>query len=846
MSRTKSPAKSRSRKTSNPERESRTTNVLSGNRLIAVLCGLLAAATIAVYSPVLGHRFVIWDDREYVTGNPHLATGLSWSTIKWAFSATYAANWHPLTWLSHALDYQLFGLNPAGHHMHSVLLHAVNVVLLFLLLLWMTRRTGPSLLVAALFALHPLNVESVAWVAERKNVLSTLFFLLAIGSYVWYAQRPNWRRYLLLTALFAAGLMAKPMLVTLPLLLLLLDYWPLERFAGSPPGTAGAQQATALRLVLEKAPLLVLSAASSWITVIAQRSAYSVRNLQEFPLAYRIENVPVAYARYLWKMVWPAGLAALYPNRANGLPLWQVLLSTVVLVAITLLVIVFRRKRYLPVGWFWFLGTLVPVIGLVQVGEAGMADRYAYLSLIGIFLMIGFGLDDWAQAKSVPTRWRVVPAVCVLAVLSVVTVRQIGAWESEFSLWSHTVAVTEQNPFAHAALSVALLNPDLGMSTEDMQALDTPEKRVDEARRHYEEALALYRQLVQQSPDTYMPDMATTLSSLGYVARLQNQPDKAREYYEESLQYYQQLELKNPQPHLANIAAALRNLAAVERGEGQGNPALQHDQKALVVYRQLAQKDPGMYEPKIVDALIDLGYTEKSLGQPNQASAYFEEALTIGRQLAQQDPAIYLPSLASRLTNLGNFDKEQNRMTEARQHYEEAVKIYGQLAQQNQTAYLAGMATTLNDLANLDLAEHRQDGARQHFEQALEVDHRLAQQDPGQYLPDLAWQLNNLERMDGAANRMDSARQRFQEALKAYRQLAQQDPGRYLPALADSLNNLGLLARIEKQTGESRAYYSEALSIYQRLAQANPGQFANDMARVEASLAALGAATSSH
>ena len=383
--------------------------------------------TIALYSPVFGYWFVILDDQEYVTGNPHVQNGLAWSTIKWAFTSTEtAAYWHPLTWLSHALDYQLFALDPAGHHFHNVLIHALNVVLLFLLLGWVTRRVGPSLLVAALFAVHPLNVESVAWVAERKNVLSTLFFLLAIGAYVRYVRKPDWRRYLLVAALFAAGLMAKPMVTTLPFVLLLLDYWPLNRTTldettldeteGDPAAVNGVHKVGLLRLALEKVPLLLLSAASARITLIAQGRVEFAS--AELPFGIRGENAVVSYGLYLWKMFWPARLAAFYPHPRNTLPMWQVIVSALILAGVTVLVIVFRRKRYLAVGWFWYLGTLVPVIGLVQVWKQAMADRFAYIPLIGIFIMIAWGLDDWAEAKRISTAWRVVPALCVLIALA--------------------------------------------------------------------------------------------------------------------------------------------------------------------------------------------------------------------------------------------------------------------------------------------------------------------------------------------------------------------------------------------------------------------------------------------
>jgi protein O-mannosyl-transferase len=519
------------RKPPSPKILPRTGPFLTGKKLNAVLCVLLAAATIALYSPVLGHSFVLWDDRDYVTANRHVHGGLSWSTIKWAITSTAEANWHPLTWISHALDYQFFALNPAGHHLDSILIHALNAVLLFLLLAWVTRRRGPSLLVAALFAFHPFNVESVAWVAERKNVLSTLFWLLAIGAYAWYARRPGWRRYLLVAALFAAGLAAKPMVISLPFVLLLLDYWPLERtVAGHQSPVAGSQapQMPYSRLILEKIPLLLLSAASALVTLKAQRPA--MRTSGEFPLVYRIGNAIVSYGSYLGKMAWPEGMVALYRHPGNALPRWQVVISALVLLGVTTLVVVFRRRRYLPVGWFWFLGTLVPVIGLVQVGIAAMADRYAYVPLTGIFVMIAYGLDDWADAKKIPMAWRVVPAVCVLAALGVVTLRQMSYWNSEYTLWAHAVAVGDRNPHAHGLLASALMDPDSAMSPRDLQDFDTEQKRMEEARRHRERALDLYRQSAQQNPETYLPYVATALNDLGNVEVRQGRTDEARRH----------------------------------------------------------------------------------------------------------------------------------------------------------------------------------------------------------------------------------------------------------------------------------------------------------------------------
>ena len=694
----------------------------------AVFCVLLAAVTIALYMPVTKHSFIVLDDRDYVTANFHIQGGLSWNTVKWAFTSTTAANWHPLTWLSHAVDCQLFGLNPAGHHLDSLLIHTLNGVVLFLLLGWGTKRLGPSLLVAALFALHPINVESVAWVAERKNVLSTLFFFFAIGAYGWYARKPDWRRYLPVAALFAAGLMAKPMVITLPFVLLLLDYWPLGRTAGSPASAIGVPQLTGSRLLLEKIPLLVLSAASAGITLTAQRTGQAVRTFEEFPLAIRIENAVVAYGLYLWKMLWPARLA-IYPHSAIALPAWQWTLSTLVLMSITALAVTFRRKRYLPVGWFWFLGTLIPVIGLVQVGEADMADRYAYIPLIGIFVMIAWGLGDWAEARKVRTAWLIIPAVCGLTALGFDTHRQMSYWESQYSLLAHTLAITdpERSAYVHDALGSALLNPGSSMTQHDLENFDTEQKRIEEARRHYEQALDLRRRLAQQNLEPYA--MALALSNLGELDEIQNRSEEARQHYEEALNYF----------------------------------------------RQLTRRDPAKYLPEVASTLVSLGNYARTQNQIDRARQQYEESLSIYRQLAQQDPDKYLPLLARTLYNLGRLGRLQSRMDETRQQWEEALKIYRQLAQQNPGVYLPYLAITLNDLGNLDRFQNRTDDASQHYEDALKSFRQLAQQNPDVYLPSVAETLHVLGILNGSQNRVEESRAHYQESLSLFRKLLQGD-----------------------------------------------------------------------
>ncbi len=427
---------------------------------IPLICLALAAVTIAVYSPVVTHPFVNFDDFEYLTDNSYVNGGLNWQTVKWAMTATTAGNWHPLTWISHALDYRVFGANAGGHHATSLLLHVANVVLLFWLLLRATGARGPSLVTAALFALHPLNVESVAWAAERKNVLCTLFFLLALGAYGWYAQKPNWKRYACVAALFVLGLASKPMVITLPFILLLLDFWPLGRIRewSAPSQVFPVPQESRSRLVLEKLPLLALSAASAFITFFVQRSSGAVQPLSAFPFWIRIENSISSYAMYVVKAIWPSQLAVFYPYPAGSLALWQVLLALVFLLSVTALVWKKSSLGYPIVGWFFFLGTLIPVIGIVQVGEQSMADRYAYIPLLGLFVMAVWGTAGWVDRQHLNVRIPIATATIILVVLSFLTWRQVGYWRSSLDLWAHTINATKDNFLAERSVGDALVD----------------------------------------------------------------------------------------------------------------------------------------------------------------------------------------------------------------------------------------------------------------------------------------------------------------------------------------------------------------------------------------------------
>ncbi len=436
------------------------------------VCSLLLLAVVVVFRQTVGFDFVNFDDDVYVYENPQLAHGLSAENVVWAFTTNQADNWHPLTWLSYMLDHQFCGLEPWGYHLSNVLLHAATAIGLFLVLWRMTGDLWPSAFVAAVFAIHPLRAESVAWASERKDVLSGLFFMLTLGAYVSYVRHPfSLVRYLAVVLLFALDLMAKPMVVTLPLVLLLLDYWPLGRTA-LPPHPSSPRRL--LRLVVEKLPLLVLSAASSIVTPLAQRRAFA--GLDILPLSSRVTNAVVAYVAYLGQFFCPMGLAAYYPHPEGALPAWQVAGAVLLLVGITAAALACRRRcPWLPVGWFWYLGMLVPVIGLVQVGGHSMADRYTYLPQIGLAVALAWGakhvLGSWPRRD-----WLCgVVSALLVAVLMGCAWRQTSYWRDSETLWNRALDCTSRNALAHGNLGSALYK----------------QGRVAEAIDHYREVLAI-------------------------------------------------------------------------------------------------------------------------------------------------------------------------------------------------------------------------------------------------------------------------------------------------------------------------------------------------------------------
>jgi len=555
-----------------------------------ILCLVLVVATLALYNPVSRNDFVNFDDDRYVLQNSHVRAGIHWSTIQWAFTSWEQANWHPLTWLSHALDYQLFHLNPAGHHYINLLLHVANVLLLFLVLQWFTGYTGRSLMVAALFAVHPINVESVAWVAERKNVLCMLFFLLAVAAYGWYVRTPGIGRYLAVAALFAMGLMSKPMVITLPLVLLLLDYWPLGRMSisghaeplGEVPGGGGrivSKVQPVWWLCLEKLPLLALSVGSAIVTMMAQRAGGAVVSTVTRALPIRLENAIVCYARYLGKAVWPSRLAALYPY-PHSLPAWEVALSALVLLIVTWGVLKFREHRYLLVGWFWFLGTMVPMIGLVQVGNQAMADRYAYLPLIGIFVMIAWGLGEWAVRRQVSAKYLALAGLGAIIALSAVTYVQLGYWHDDFSLWTHTLAVTERNFVAENNMGSTL----------------TRQGRYDEAVPHFRAAADIE------------PDDAASQLNLGIYAQQHGDLQQATARYQLALRLASDPQLRGSA--FANLGTVYFALHDYPRAQENFEAAMKLNRVFPVV-------------------LLDLALIAEKAGDWNHAIEYFARFVAI-------------------------------------------------------------------------------------------------------------------------------------------------------------------------------------------------------------------------
>ena len=575
------------------------------DRAVPIVLGLLLLVTTLAYVPALQAGFVNYDDYTYVLKNPHVSSGLSASGIAWAFTTSHAANWHPLTWISHMIDCDVWGVRPAGHHLTNLLLHLASTLTLFFFLRRATGAPWRTLTVAALFALHPLHVESVAWVAERKDVLSGLLGLLTMLAWVRYAERPGAGPYLLALVAFAAGLLAKPMLVTLPFVLLLLDFWPLGR------ARLGGVSLSARRLLLEKIPFFALSAVSAAITYSAQHAAGAVATVDEVPLAERFGNAMISCLAYLWRMVWPSGLAVFYPLPA-AVPLWKTAAAAIVLLAATAAAVLgIRRRPWAAVGWLWYLGMLVPVLGFVQVGLQAMADRYTYLPLIGAFIVVVWGSADFAAGRG---RVAAVMAVLVPAVtvaLAATSFRQAVTWKDSETLFARVFEVAGENYVTHYHLANVLAG----------------QGRNDEAIAHYERALAL------------RPGAAAAHNNLATALMARGDLDEARRHCEEALR------LK------PDYAEAHNNLGSTLARSGGREEGIRQYEEALRL------------KPDYPEARNNLGVSLGVLGRHDEAAAQFEKAL--GER----------PDFVDARVNLGFLRQMQGRSAEALDEFEKALRI---------------------------------------------------------------------------------------------------------------------------------------------------------------------------
>ena len=593
-----------------------------------VFCLLLAVATVAVYFPALHNGFVNYDDPRYILHNPHLQSGLNWQTIHWSATAFYESNWHPLTWISHALDISLFHLNPAGHHSVNILLHTLNALLLFFVLREATRRDWESFFVSALFAVHPVNVESVAWASERKNVLSMFFLLLALYAYGKYAQQRSIFRYSGVAIAYAAGLAAKPQIITLPFLLLLWDFWPLQRWNPLALSAENSDSRNSLgfwRLCIEKVPLLALSAASAVITMKAQIAGGAIqtasaagRTVAAYSFSVRLENAVLAYARYVEMMLWPLRLAPIYPHPGNGITAVSVTFSGILLAVITAIVLLAWRHRYLPVGWLWFLGSLVPMIGMVQVGSQAMADRYAYLPYLGLFCMVVWGISDAVSAGFANQKVVAAGAVLVLAVFAVLAQRQVGIWRNSEILWNHTLRVTEGNFVAHDSLAEVLLDQDRFpeacsqfQSSVKILPHDMPAQEglavCAQARGDAKEAIVRYKNVLRLAADPNI--RATAFANLGSVYRELHDYSSSRENYESALKL-------NPDLPIALVGTGL----LAQKGWDYSRAAEQYAHAMRV-------------EPTSVGYLLLAKALEQG-GRSSEAKDALEKAQSLSRTLA--------------------------------------------------------------------------------------------------------------------------------------------------------------------------------------------------------------------
>lgn len=582
-----------------------------------LLAALLIAVTLLLYGPVQNHKFINFDDDQYVTANQHVLSGFSPENIRWAFGTFEMGLWHPLTWFSHMLDSQLFGLNAGGHHYSSLLLHAINVFLLFWLLNKATGSAWRSFFVAAFFAVHPLNVESVAWVAERKTLLSAFFCFLMLGLYGWYARAASWTRYLAVVVVFVLAIMAKAMAVTMPVALLLFDYWPLGRFAldNHSPASPVPLRRRASRLVLEKLPLLLISAVASFVAVIAQRSTGSLDTAMS--LRVRLANAAVAYVAYLGKAFWPTRLSIYYPHPQSSISLAQVGLALLILVAITAAAVKLRRQQYLAVGWLFYLITLLPVIGIVQIGGQAMADRYTYTPLIGVFLIVVWGAAELRERLRIPPAAMAAVALCALASLAVVTRATLAYWQDSLTLFTRAELL--------ASPPDKVIETNLGEALNDA---GLPEQAIQ----HFERALSLD------------PHCALALYDVGCYRMQRGEARESIPNFEAAILYSRSKPLTDHSLH--NLGSAFLVLGDYSHAERAYSAVLQDNANS---YLSLIGRGQAFYgDAKFAEAAADFTRALRLrpdpklflwLGKALEGEQKFDQALAAYTATLDADPA---------------------------------------------------------------------------------------------------------------------------------------------------------------------------------------------------------------
>ncbi len=573
-----------------------------------LICLALVAATIVAYEPIRHNGFVSYDDKDYVAANPNVTGGITRDSVVWAFTKSHARNWHPLTWLSHMLDVQLFGLNRLGHHLVSVSLHIVNSLLVFWILANITGLFWPSAFVAAVFALHPLQVDSVAWAAERKTVLSGLFWFLTIAVYIWYTRKPGIWRYMAVFVIYGLCIMTKPVVITLPLVLLLLDYWPLERIGGRRTEDGGRPNTTVGQLITEKIPLFAISAILIVITLISQSDEKGMLpTLDMLPLGSRIANVFVAYIRYIGKSIWPGGLAVFYPYQLINPVSVKAIVCFLLFILITALSIYAgRRRKYLVVGWLWFVVSLVPMIGLVQAGAQSMANRYMYLSMLGLLIIVAWSVKDFVGKRPGRRAVTAVSAIMVLSAAIIVTRTQIGHWKSELTLFEYALKVTKNNAIAENNYAGALFR----------------EGRLREAKIHYENAVRIDPKYSFKA-----------CNNLGYIFLQEGKPDESASCFSELLKQ---------EPDLPN---AIFGLAMALSMQGKYDEAIKYFKKVMEL------------DPEFPNIRAKMGTALLMAKRPDEAVACLNEAL----KDSDDKMEVYV-NLAIAYSQLGDFKQSiQNR-----------------------------------------------------------------------------------------------------------------------------------------------------------------------------------------